>query len=75
MKWENSWNYYQNTALPLAAEQRSGAITAYREGAIDYVSFLQNIRDAIRMEVDAWKAFGNYLDSRYQLEYFLKKSN
>ncbi|MEQ6166946.1 CusA/CzcA family heavy metal efflux RND transporter [Ekhidna sp. MALMAid0563] len=75
LKWENSWNYYQNTALPLAEEQRSGAITAYREGAIDYVSFLQNIRDAIRMEVDAWKAFGNYLDSRYQLEYFLKKSN
>ncbi|MEQ8360179.1 MAG: CusA/CzcA family heavy metal efflux RND transporter [Cytophagales bacterium] len=75
LKWENSWNYYQNTALPLAEEQRSGAIMAYREGAIDYVSFLQNIRDAIRMEVGAWKAFGNYLDSRYQLEYFLKKSN
>ena len=75
LKWEYSWNYYQDNALPLAEEQRKGAITAYREGAIDYVSFLQNIRDAIRMEVDAWKAFGNYLDSRYQLEYFLKKSN
>ncbi|MEQ8678607.1 MAG: efflux RND transporter permease subunit, partial [Cyclobacteriaceae bacterium] len=75
LKWEYSWNYYQDNALPLAEEQRKGAITGYREGSIDYVSFLQNIRDAIRMEVDAWKAFGNYLDSRYQLEYFLKKSN
>ncbi|WP_456459154.1 CusA/CzcA family heavy metal efflux RND transporter [Reichenbachiella sp.] len=75
LKWRNSWRYYQDTALPLAEEQRQGAIIAYREGAIDYVSFLQNIRDAIRMEVDAWEAFGNYLDSRYQLEYFLKTSN
>ncbi len=75
LKWRNSWNYYQNTGLPLAEEQQRGAITAYREGAVDYISFLQNIRDAIRMEVDAWKAFGSYLDSRYQLEYFLKTSN
>ena len=75
LKWRNSWEYYQNSALPLAEEQRQGAIIAYREGAIDYVSFLQNIRDAIRLEVDAWDAFGNYLDNRYQLEYFLKTSN
>ncbi|AWW29474.1 CusA/CzcA family heavy metal efflux RND transporter [Echinicola strongylocentroti] len=75
LKWHNSWVYYRDEALPLAADQRSGAITAYREGAIDYVAFLQNIRDAIRIEVDSWDAFGNYLDSRYQLEYFLKTSN
>lgn len=75
LKWRNSWNYYQNTALPLAEEQQLGAITAYREGAIDYVSFLQNIRDAIQMGVDAWMAFGNYQQSRYQLEYFLKTTN
>jgi cobalt-zinc-cadmium resistance protein CzcA len=75
LKWSNSWNYYQETALPLAEEQRLGAITAYREGAIDYVSFLQNIRDAIRIELDSWDAYGNYMISRYDLEYFLKTSN
>ncbi|SHM88968.1 cobalt-zinc-cadmium resistance protein CzcA [Cyclobacterium lianum] len=75
LKWLNSWNYYRDEALPLAQEQRSGTILAYREGAIDYVTFLQNIRDAIRIEVDSWNAFGNYLDSRYQLEYYLKTSN
>jgi len=74
LKWLNSWNYYRDEALPLAQEQRKGAVTAYREGAIDYVTFLQNIRDAIRIEVDSWDAFGNYLDSRYQLEYYLKTS-
>jgi cobalt-zinc-cadmium resistance protein CzcA len=75
LKWHNSWVYYRDEALPLAEEQRSGAIAAYREGAIDYVTFLQNIRDAIRIEVDSWDAFGNYLDSRYQLEYYLRTSN
>ncbi len=75
LKWLNSWNYYRDEALPLAQEQRNGAILAYREGAIDYVTFLQNIRDAIRIEIDAWNAFGNYLNSRYQLEYYLKTSN
>ena len=75
LKWLNSWNYYRDEALPLAREQRTGAVTAYREGAIDYVTFLQNIRDAIRIEVDSWNAFGSYLDSRYQLEYYLKTTN
>ena len=75
LKWRNSWNYYQEEALPLAQEQRAGAVLAYREGAIDYVTFLQNIRDAIRIEVDAWDAFGNYLDYRYQLEYYLSDLN
>ena len=71
LKWRNSWDYYQEQALPLAREQRAGAVLAYREGAIDYVTFLQNIRDAIRIEIDAWNAFGHYLDYRYQLEYYL----
>lgn len=75
LKWYNSWVYYRDEALPLAAEQRKGSIAAFREGAIDYVTFLQNIRDAIRIEVDSWDAFGNYLDSRFQLEYFLRTSN
>ncbi len=75
LKWRNSWNYYQENALPLAQEQRIGAVLAYREGAIDYVTFLQNIRDAIRIEINAWQAFGHYLDRRYQLTYFLNPSN
>ncbi|MCP5275247.1 MAG: CusA/CzcA family heavy metal efflux RND transporter [Burkholderiales bacterium] len=74
-KWMNSWQYYRDTALPMAKEQQTGAVFAYEEGAIDYVTFLQNMREAIRIEVDSWNAFGNYLSSRYQLEYFLKTSN
>ena len=74
LKWLNSWRYYQEEALPLAIEQREGAIIAYREGAIDYVTFLQNIRDAVRIEIDAWEALASYLDSRSQLEYYMNTS-
>ena len=75
LKWRNSWTYYREQALPLAKEQRTGSITAYREGAIDYVTFLQNIRDAIRIEISSWDALGNYLNSRYELEYYLQTTN
>ncbi|TDN93429.1 cobalt-zinc-cadmium resistance protein CzcA [Salegentibacter sp. 24] len=75
IKWKNSWDYYNNEALPLAKEQQAGAILAFKEGAIDYVTFLQTIRNAIRVEVQAWEAYNEYLKSRYQLEYYLRNSN
>ncbi len=75
IKWLESWQYYQEIALPMAQEQQDGAVFAYQEGAIDYVTFLQNMREAVRIEIDSWNAFGNYLDSRYQLEYLLKTSH
>ncbi len=75
LKWKDSWQYYRDKALPLAIEQQGGALTAYREGAIDYVSFLQNIKSVIDIEVNAWTVFGHYLNSRYALEYYLNTSN
>ena len=74
-KWLNSWQYYQQEALPLAVQQRNGAIIAYREGAIDYIGFLQIIRDAIQVELNAQEALGNYLDTKARLIYFLQSSN
>ena len=70
IKWNNSWEYYKSEAMPLAEEQQSAAITAYQEGAIDYVTFLQNLRDALTIELKAWDAFGDLLDSRYILQYY-----
>ncbi|PRY13838.1 cobalt-zinc-cadmium resistance protein CzcA [Pontibacter ummariensis] len=74
-KWLNSWQYYQQEALPLAVQQRNGAIIAYREGAVDYIGFLQIIRDAIQVELDAQEALDNYLDTKARLIYFLQKTN
>ena len=74
-KWQMTWHYYRDEALPAALEQKKGALMAYRQGAIDYVSFLQNIRDAVQIEFEMQKAFAGYLDARFRLEYFLDQTD
>lgn len=69
-KWEASWQFYRDKALPLAEEQRKGALLAYKEGAVDYAVFTQIIRDAINTEMDALDALDNYLKSVFELQYF-----
>ena len=69
-KWEGSWAFYSDKALPLAEEQRKGALLAYKEGAVDYAAFTQIIRDAIQTEMDALDALDNYLKSVFELQYF-----
>ncbi|NYJ28128.1 CusA/CzcA family heavy metal efflux RND transporter [Allomuricauda sp. ARW1Y1] len=70
LKWEASWQFYKDKALPLAEEQRQGALLAYKEGAVDYAAFTQIIRDAIQTEMDALNALDNYLKSVFELQYF-----
>ncbi|RZS97528.1 CusA/CzcA family heavy metal efflux RND transporter [Cecembia calidifontis] len=74
-KWLASWRFYEDEALPLAREQRQGAVLAYKEGAIDYVSFIQNLKEAVQVEVKAQEALNQYLESKFQLEYYLNTSN
>ena len=69
-KWETSWLFYKDKALPLAEEQRKGALLAYKEGGVDYAAFTQIIRDAIQTEMDALDALDNYLKSVFELQYF-----
>ena len=69
-KWEASWQFYKEKALPLAEEQRKGALLAYKEGAVDYAAFTQIIRDAIQTEMDALDALDNYLKSVFELQYY-----
>jgi len=70
LKWSTSWNYYRDEVLELAREQMEGATIAYSEGDINYVTFLQNVKDAMQLELNAWSAFSQYLDSRFQMEYY-----
>jgi cobalt-zinc-cadmium resistance protein CzcA len=74
-KWLASWQFYEEEALPLIREQRQGAILAYKEGAIDYVSFIQNLKETVQVEVKAQEALNQYLGSKFQLEYYLHSSN
>jgi len=70
---QNTWNYYKNQALPLAIEQRNGTVLMYKEGAIDYLSFLQNMKSAIELEVKTWRVLEEHMSNKIQLEYFLSK--
>lgn len=74
LKWLESWQYYEQEALPLAKEQRDGAVFAYKEGGIDYTTFLQTVRDAIGIQSKSWDALNNYLESKYELEFFLNSA-
>jgi len=68
---ESNWSYYKDKALPLAIEQRNGAVLMYKEGAMDYLSFLQNMKSAIELEAKTWQVLGEYMSHKIQLEYFL----
>jgi len=73
LKWKEAWHYYEHEALKLAKQQRNGALIAYREGAIDYISFLQLVKDAIEIELQAWQTYQEYMNSQFNLEYYLTK--
>lgn len=75
LKWLVSWEFYKEEALPLAREQRQGALLAFKEGAIDYVTFIQNLKETVQVEVNSQAALGQYLSSKFQLEYYLHSSN
>ena len=62
--------YYQNSALPVAKEQKEAAMVAYREGATDYVGFIQNMKDATQTELDYWNAYAACLNARFNLLYY-----
>lgn len=74
-KWLASWQFYETEALPVARQQRQGAILAYKEGATDYVALIQNLKETVQVESQALEALEQYLGSKFQLEYYLNTSN
>lgn len=75
-KWNESWEFYKNQALPLAKQQQKGAVLAFNEGAIEYVSFIQMLDKVVKLELDALDALEKYLEARAALEFFVNdKSN
>ena len=72
-KWLTSWEYYQKEAIPVAQDQLRGAYLLYQEGAIDYVSFLQNSYAAVRTELKGLESLEMYLQSKFYLMYLLKE--
>jgi cobalt-zinc-cadmium resistance protein CzcA len=69
-KWSDQLRYYRETELPLADEQQRVAIASYKEGAIGYIDFIQNMKDAAKVQLDYWTAYGEYMTNRMNMIYF-----
>ncbi|MDD4591101.1 MAG: CusA/CzcA family heavy metal efflux RND transporter [Parabacteroides sp.] len=69
-KWKSSLRYYNDTALPLAKEQQQAAMQYYLKGATDYIGFIQNMKDAVQIQLDYWNCYSEYLSTRFNLEYY-----
>ena len=72
-KWKTSWTYYQEEVLPLLRQQREGSLLAFKEGAITYVALIQNLDNAIQMELRALEALENYQLTLANIRFFLNK--
>ena len=69
-KWSDQLRYYREAELPLADEQQRVAIASYKEGAIGYIDFIQNMKDAAKVQLDYWTAYGEYMTNRMNMIYF-----
>jgi cobalt-zinc-cadmium resistance protein CzcA len=69
-KWKASLKYYQEVALPMAEEQQRSAVLSYQEGETDYIGFIQNMNDVVKVQLDYWNTYGEYLNSGLNLQYY-----
>lgn len=74
-KWKSSYRFYQEEALPLAREQSDASLLAFKEGAIEYTTFIQNQKEALQLALQGQQAFQSYLSALFDLEYLLNGSN
>ncbi|TYC11291.1 CusA/CzcA family heavy metal efflux RND transporter [Bizionia gelidisalsuginis] len=68
---KNNWNFYKTEALELAIEQREGATLSYKEGAMDYIAFIQTLKDATELEINTWNILESYLMSTIAVDFFM----
>ncbi|MCB0637738.1 MAG: TolC family protein, partial [Lewinella sp.] len=67
------FRYYDTEALPLAEEQMEAAELSYREGAIDYVTYIQNLDAAIRIERDYLDTQAQFYDLLVRIKFILNQ--
>lgn len=69
-KWQQQLQYFREMKLPLAEEQQRVAIESYRQGAIDYMAFINNMKEVAKVHLDYWNAYGEYLNNKMNLRYY-----
>ncbi|MER3329078.1 MAG: TolC family protein, partial [Candidatus Kapaibacterium sp.] len=72
-KWETSFKYYENEAMPLVIDIKVKSFQRYKGGEIDYMDFVQSIREVIDIEANYINAMKNYYNSYLNLKYYTNK--
>ncbi len=70
-KWQLSVSNYRQSLLPVAEEQIQAAQLAYEVGEIDYVTFIQNLDNAMQAYQAYYQALEQLLLAQIDLEYLL----
>ena len=72
-KWESSFKYYKNEAMPLINDIKEKSFLRYQNGEIDYTDFVQSVREVIDLEANYIEAMKNYYNSYINLKYYTNK--
>ncbi|MEO6189370.1 MAG: TolC family protein, partial [Saprospiraceae bacterium] len=72
-KYNKSLQYYQSTGLLMADKIFSSAQTAYTQGEINYVEYVQSIQQATFIKTEYLQALNNYNQSIIYLNYLISK--
>lgn len=72
-KWESSFKYYKNEAMPLINDIKEKSFLRYQNGEIDYTDFVQSVREVIDIEANYIEAMKNYYNSYINLKYYTNK--
>lgn len=72
-KWETSFEYYENEAMPLVMDIKEKSFQRYQNGEIDYTDFVQSIREVIEIEANYIDAMKNFYNSYLNLIYYTNK--
>ena len=70
-KFRGSVNYYKNAAIPQADLILENATKSFKEGAIDYIEYFQNLNQALEIKQNYLEILNAYNQSNIQLDYLI----
>ncbi len=71
LKHEGSLNYYENEAIPQANLIIENAQKSFLNGAISYIEYFQNVRQALDIRVNYLNTLNNYNQAVINTEYLI----
>jgi cobalt-zinc-cadmium resistance protein CzcA len=75
IKYKNSIEYYEQSALPQADIIIAQATKSYRIGSLDYFEYLQSLTRALQIKSDYLETLNQYNQSVIAIEYISGKNN